>query len=46
MTRRGRHFLQIPVPANTHDCNLRAMAAPTIDHRSRHGIDAAAVSGR
>ena len=30
----GRHFLQIPGPSNTPDRVLRAMAAPTIDHRS------------
>jgi alanine-glyoxylate transaminase/serine-glyoxylate transaminase/serine-pyruvate transaminase len=29
----GRHFLQIPGPANVPDSVLRAMAAPTIDHR-------------
>jgi alanine-glyoxylate transaminase/serine-glyoxylate transaminase/serine-pyruvate transaminase len=29
----GRHFLQIPGPTNTPDEVLRAMAAPTIDHR-------------
>ena len=29
----GRHFLQIPGPTNTPDRVLRAMAAPTIDHR-------------
>jgi alanine-glyoxylate transaminase/serine-glyoxylate transaminase/serine-pyruvate transaminase len=33
MTRRGRHFLQVPGPTNTPDRILRAMAAPTIDHR-------------
>ena len=34
MTRRsGRHFLQIPGPTNVPDRVLRAMAAPTIDHR-------------
>jgi alanine-glyoxylate transaminase/serine-glyoxylate transaminase/serine-pyruvate transaminase len=33
MTRRGRHFLQIPGPTNTPERILRAMAAPTIDHR-------------
>ena len=33
MIRRGRHFLQIPGPTNTPDRILRAMAAPTIDHR-------------
>jgi alanine-glyoxylate transaminase/serine-glyoxylate transaminase/serine-pyruvate transaminase len=31
--RPGRHFLQIPGPANVPDRVLRAMAAPTIDHR-------------
>jgi alanine-glyoxylate transaminase/serine-glyoxylate transaminase/serine-pyruvate transaminase len=30
----GRHFLQIPGPTNVPDSVLRAMAAPTIDHRS------------
>jgi len=29
----GRHFLQIPGPTNTPERVLRAMAAPTIDHR-------------
>jgi alanine-glyoxylate transaminase/serine-glyoxylate transaminase/serine-pyruvate transaminase len=29
----GRHFLQIPGPTNVPDQALRAMAAPTIDHR-------------
>jgi alanine-glyoxylate transaminase/serine-glyoxylate transaminase/serine-pyruvate transaminase len=33
MTHSGRHFLQIPGPTNTPDRVLRAMAAPTIDHR-------------
>ena len=33
MPRPGRHFLQIPGPTNTPDRVLRAMAAPTIDHR-------------
>ncbi len=34
MTRaEGRHFLQIPGPTNVPDRVLRAMAAPTIDHR-------------
>ena len=33
MARPGRHFLQIPGPTNTPDRVLRAMAAPTIDHR-------------
>ncbi|WP_328630557.1 pyridoxal-phosphate-dependent aminotransferase family protein [Streptomyces sp. NBC_00356] len=31
--RTGRHFLQIPGPTNVPDRVLRAMAAPTIDHR-------------
>ena len=31
----GRHFLQIPGPTNVPDRVLRAMAAPTIDHRGR-----------
>ena len=30
----GRHFLQIPGPTNTPDRVLRALAQPTIDHRS------------
>jgi alanine-glyoxylate transaminase/serine-glyoxylate transaminase/serine-pyruvate transaminase len=34
MRRTGRHFLQIPGPTNTPDRVLRAMAQPTIDHRS------------
>ena len=34
MHRSGRHFLQIPGPSNTPDRVLRAMAQPTIDHRS------------
>lgn len=33
MSHTGRHFLQIPGPTNTPDRVLRAMAAPTIDHR-------------
>ncbi|GAA2095083.1 pyridoxal-phosphate-dependent aminotransferase family protein [Actinomadura alba] len=33
MTHTGRHFLQIPGPTNTPDRVLRAMAAPTLDHR-------------
>ena len=33
MTRPGRHFLQIPGPTNVPDRVLRAMDAPTIDHR-------------
>lgn len=31
--RTGRHFLQIPGPTNVPDQVLRAIAAPTIDHR-------------
>jgi alanine-glyoxylate transaminase/serine-glyoxylate transaminase/serine-pyruvate transaminase len=31
--RSGRHFLQIPGPTNVPERVLRAMAAPTIDHR-------------
>jgi alanine-glyoxylate transaminase/serine-glyoxylate transaminase/serine-pyruvate transaminase len=31
--RSGRHFLQIPGPTNIPDRVLRALAAPTIDHR-------------
>ena len=34
MSRSGRHFLQIPGPTNVPDRVLRAMAQPTIDHRS------------
>ena len=34
MQRSGRHFLQIPGPTNTPERVLRAMAQPTIDHRS------------
>ncbi len=30
----GRHFLQVPGPTNVPDRILRAMARPTIDHRS------------
>jgi alanine-glyoxylate transaminase/serine-glyoxylate transaminase/serine-pyruvate transaminase len=33
MTASGRHFLQIPGPTNVPESVLRAMAAPTIDHR-------------
>src|SRR5207247_10701464 len=33
MHQSGRHFLQIPGPANVPDRVLRAMAQPTIDHR-------------
>src|SRR5437660_4795564 len=29
----GRHFLQIPGPTNVPDRVLRALSAPTIDHR-------------
>jgi alanine-glyoxylate transaminase/serine-glyoxylate transaminase/serine-pyruvate transaminase len=32
--RTGRHFLQVPGPTNVPDRVLRAMAQPTIDHRS------------
>ena len=32
--RSGRHFLQIPGPTNVPDRVLRAVAQPTIDHRS------------
>ena len=31
--RSGRHFLQVPGPSNVPERILRAMAAPTIDHR-------------
>ena len=31
--RSGRHFLQIPGPTNVPDRILRAISAPTIDHR-------------
>jgi alanine-glyoxylate transaminase/serine-glyoxylate transaminase/serine-pyruvate transaminase len=34
MYQSGRHFLQIPGPTNVPDRILRAMARPTIDHRS------------
>ena len=33
MHRPGRHFLQIPGPTNVPDRVLRAIDAPTIDHR-------------
>ncbi|WP_308257963.1 pyridoxal-phosphate-dependent aminotransferase family protein [Pseudonocardia lacus] len=33
VTHEGRHFLQIPGPTNVPDRVLRAMSAPTIDHR-------------
>jgi len=36
----GRHFLQIPGPTNVPDRVLRAIDAPTIDHR---GPDFAAL---
>ncbi|MGH3168944.1 MAG: pyridoxal-phosphate-dependent aminotransferase family protein, partial [Trebonia sp.] len=39
----GRHFLQIPGPTNVPDRVLRAMAAPTIDHR---GPEFAALARR
>ncbi|GGZ47368.1 pyridoxal-phosphate-dependent aminotransferase family protein [Streptomyces subrutilus] len=42
-TRTGRHFLQIPGPTNVPDQVLRAMAAPTIDHR---GPEFAAMTAR
>jgi alanine-glyoxylate transaminase / serine-glyoxylate transaminase / serine-pyruvate transaminase len=34
MRQAGRHFLQIPGPTNVPDRILRAMAMPTMDHRS------------
>ncbi|MFF3490231.1 pyridoxal-phosphate-dependent aminotransferase family protein [Streptomyces sp. NPDC002795] len=37
--RTGRHFLQIPGPTNVPDRVLRAMAAPTIDHRGPEFAD-------
>ncbi|MFD3579143.1 pyridoxal-phosphate-dependent aminotransferase family protein [Streptomyces sp. NPDC058644] len=40
-SRSGRHFLQIPGPTNVPDQVLRAMSAPTIDHR---GPDFAALT--
>ena len=39
MRRTGRHFLQIPGPTNTPERVLRAMAQPTIDHRSAEFAD-------
>ncbi|MEO8078719.1 MAG: aminotransferase class V-fold PLP-dependent enzyme [Acidobacteriota bacterium] len=42
MYQSGRHFLQIPGPTNTPDRVLRAMARPTIDHRS---VEFAALGG-
>jgi alanine-glyoxylate transaminase / serine-glyoxylate transaminase / serine-pyruvate transaminase len=38
----GRHFLQVPGPTNTPDRVLRAMSAPTIDHRGPEFADLAA----
>lgn len=35
----GRHFLQIPGPTNVPDRVLRAMAAPTIDHRGPEFVE-------
>jgi alanine-glyoxylate transaminase / serine-glyoxylate transaminase / serine-pyruvate transaminase len=35
----GRHFLQIPGPTNVPDRVLRAIAAPTIDHRGPEFAD-------
>ena len=35
----GRHFLQIPGPTNVPEQILRAMAAPTIDHRGPEFTD-------
>lgn len=37
----GRHFLQIPGPTNVPERVLRAMAAPTIDHRGPEFADLA-----
>jgi len=37
----GRHFLQVPGPTNVPDRVLRAMAAPTIDHRGPDFADLA-----
>jgi alanine-glyoxylate transaminase / serine-glyoxylate transaminase / serine-pyruvate transaminase len=37
----GRHFLQVPGPTNVPDRVLRAMAAPTIDHRGPEFADLA-----
>jgi alanine-glyoxylate transaminase / serine-glyoxylate transaminase / serine-pyruvate transaminase len=39
--RSGRHFLQIPGPTNVPDRILRAMVAPTIDHRGPEFADLA-----
>jgi alanine-glyoxylate transaminase / serine-glyoxylate transaminase / serine-pyruvate transaminase len=43
----GRHFLQIPGPTNVPDRVLRAMAAPTIDHRGPEfaGLARAVLAG-
>ncbi|RAJ60554.1 alanine-glyoxylate transaminase/serine-glyoxylate transaminase/serine-pyruvate transaminase [Streptomyces sp. Amel2xB2] len=41
--RTGRHFLQIPGPTNVPDPVLRAIAAPTVDHR---GPEFAALTRR
>jgi alanine-glyoxylate transaminase/serine-glyoxylate transaminase/serine-pyruvate transaminase len=35
----GRHFLQVPGPTNVPDRVLRAIAAPTIDHRGTEFAD-------
>jgi alanine-glyoxylate transaminase/serine-glyoxylate transaminase/serine-pyruvate transaminase len=43
MAELGRHFLQIPGPTNVPDRILRAIAAPTIDHR---GPEFAALTRR
>ncbi|GGO40910.1 pyridoxal-phosphate-dependent aminotransferase family protein [Streptomyces lasiicapitis] len=39
--RTGRHFLQIPGPTNVPDRVLRAMSAPTLDHRGPEFADLA-----
>ncbi|MER5303776.1 aminotransferase class V-fold PLP-dependent enzyme [Streptomyces lasiicapitis] len=39
--RTGRHFLQIPGPTNVPDRVLRAMSAPTFDHRGPEFADLA-----
>ena len=39
MSHTGRHFLQIPGPTNVPDRVLRAIAAPTIDHRGPEFAD-------
>ena len=43
---RGRHFLQIPGPTNVPDRVLRAIAAPTIDHRGPEFAALAADAAR